>query len=668
MIFFPILYKFNAMKKTILLLLLVSQTVVFSQFPELAKTPPMGWNSWNAFALEINSKIVLAVADSMVSKGLAKAGYQYIVIDDGWQIDRDATGKIIVDSSRFPEGIKYLADYVHSKGLKFGIYTCCGTKTCGGRPGSYGYEAIDAQTYAEWGVDFIKEDWCFTDGLDTRTQYKIMSDAIRATGRPMVLSLCEWGVSSPWEWADGIGAMWRTTNDIQDCFDCVRNWGGMGWVPIMEKNANLAPFAGPGHWNDPDMLEVGNQSLTPVECRSHFSMWCMLAAPLIAGNNISTMNNTIRDILTAPEIIAIDQDPLGVQGTRVRNDSGLQVWQKPLSDGSIAVALLNLTQSSAQIRVSLEEIGFVKGVKSSMRDLWEQIDLPEITDVYQTDVEAHSVVVVKIKGKKAPVSVLKFDQPSVELNKNNHKLITLTVLPSVTPVTITSSDEDIVSVRITGVNTYRLYAKNEGTCTINAATSNGKLKTSCSVLVLPSDIPSPWKFDDIKDNKASANYENGVYTIEGGGTDIWGAIDQFAFLSRESSEDSSISARIISLTNTDPWAKTGLMFRESTASNSKFVLLAVTPGNGLTLQWRDATGGSCDKMDFEAPDLPVYLKLTKNGKTFSAYKSSDGKNWELLGKKALNDSISEKYRIGMAVCSHTSHLLNQSEFDNISME
>ena len=332
----------HIMKKLFLFLLAITQITVYAQFPEFAKTPPMGWNSWNAFGLNINSKIVMAVADSMVSKGLAAAGYKYIVIDDGWQIGRDKNGKIIADSSKFPEGIKYLADYVHSKGLKFGIYTCCGTKTCGGRPGSYGYETIDAKTYAEWGVDFVKEDWCYTDGLDTRTQYKKMSDALKASGRKILLSICEWGTTSPWEWGNGIGVMWRTTNDIQDCYDCVRNWGGMGFIPILDKNANLAPFAGPGHWNDPDMLEVGNNALTPIECRSHFAMWCMLAAPLIAGNNISTMNDTIKNILTAPEIIAVDQDSLGIQGTRISDNSGLQVWQKPLKDGSVAVALLNV--------------------------------------------------------------------------------------------------------------------------------------------------------------------------------------------------------------------------------------------------------------------------------------------------------------------------------------
>jgi alpha-galactosidase len=655
------------MKKTLASLLFVIPIAVFCQFPELAKTPPMGWNSWNAFALDINSKIVKAVADSMISKGLAAAGYQYIVIDDGWQISRDKNGKIIADSSRFPEGIKYIADYVHSKGLKFGIYTCCGTKTCGGRPGSYGYEAIDAKTYAEWGVDYIKEDWCFTDGLDTRTQYKIMSDAIKATGRPMLLSLCEWGVSSPWEWANGVGVMWRTTSDIIDCFDCTYNWGGAGWSKLLERNVDLAPYAGPGHWNDPDMLEVGNKALSPTECRSHFAMWCMLAAPLIAGNNISTMNNTIKEILTAPEIIAIDQDPLGIQGTRVRNNSGLQVWQKPLKDGSVAVALLNLTSSSAPMFFTLEEVGLRKGVASNIRDLWNRKDLAAVTDTFKTEVEPHGAVVVKIKGIKAPISILKFDQASIDLNKGNHKLIRLNVVPSVTPISVSSSNDQLLSLSMSGVNSYKIYALKEGNCTIKAATNDGTLTASCNIQILPSNLPAPWKLDDINDNKASAFFENGVFTIEGGGNDIWGAGDQFAFVHSEAAKDGYISERILSQTNSDPWAKTGLMFRETIARNSMFVMLCVTPGNGISLQWRDSTGGICDKKGFNKTTLPVYLKLTKNGTTFKAYKSSDGNQWELLGEYTVRRAFAEHYMVGMEVLSHSSHMLNESKIDQVKI-
>jgi alpha-galactosidase len=656
------------MKKIIILLFLLAQTTLYGQFPELAQTPPMGWNSWNAFALNINSTIVKSVADSMVSKGLAAAGYQYIVIDDGWQIARDKDGRIVADPVRFPEGIKYLADYVHSKGLKFGIYTCCGTQTCGGRPGSFGYETIDAKTYAEWGVDFIKEDWCFTDGLDTRTQYKKMSDAIKATGRPMLLSLCEWGTTSPWEWGKGIGAMWRTTNDIQDCFDCVKNWGGMGFIPILEKNINLAPYAGPGHWNDPDMLEVGNQALTTRECRSHFALWCMLAAPLITGNNLSTMNDTIRDILTAPEIIAIDQDPLGIQGTRIKNNDGLQVWQKQLKDGSRAVALLNVTKSKARMSVTLEEIGFQKGIASSVRDVWNRKDLPAITNIFKTEVESHGVVVVKIKGKKGTVSKLMFEHSSITIHKGNHQLVQLSVLPSTTPLTVTSSNETILSLSLAGVNTYKISALQEGVCTLKASTTDGTLSTSCSVRIVPQNIPAPWKWIDIKDHKASAVYENGVFTIEGGGGDIWGASDQFAFLYREVENDNSISARIISQTNTDPWAKTGLMFRESTAPQSVFVMLCATPGNGISLQWRETNGGTCAKKDLGAVSLPVYLKLSKRGSKFFAYRSMDGKQWDTVGDLPLNNVCTEKYLSGMEVAAHNINMLNLSKFDKVVVE
>jgi hypothetical protein len=461
--------------------------------------------------------------------------------------------------------------------------------------------------------------------------------------------------------------MWRTTNDIQDCFDCVRNWGGAGWVPILEKNVNLAPFAGPGHWNDPDMLEVGNHSLNPTECRAHFSMWCMLAAPLMAGNNLSTMNDTIRDILTAPELIAIDQDPLGVQGTRLRNENGLQVWQKPLSDGSVAVALLNVTESPAPMYVSLKEIGFTKGKESSIRDLWKKKDLDAISDTFKTVVETHGVVVVKITGEKAPISVLKFNQPLIEMNQGNHKLITLTVIPSITPINLTSSNKDIISFEIAGVNKYRLTARSEGECTINATTYDDKKSTSCKVKVIPSNIPAPWKFDDIDDNKASATFHNGIFTIEGGGNDIWGAKDQFAFLHRNVSGNSFISAQVLSMTNTDPWAKTGLMFRESAAPNSKFVMICLTPGNGISMQWRETTGYSSSKKDFDADETPLFLKLSKSDSTFIASKSTDGSGWKQLGQITLNQPFAEDYLVGLEVLSHTSHMLNTSKFDKVKV-
>ena len=333
----------------------------------LARTPPMGWNSWNKFALNINETIIKKVADSIVAKGLKDAGYTYVIIDDGWSAGRDKNGILLADKSKFPSGMKALADYVHSKGLKLGMYTDVGDKTCGGYAGSLNYEKLDATTFAGWGVDYLKEDWCNTTGLDAQTQYKIMSDALIASGRPILFSLCEWGLSSPWQWAKGVGNMWRATADIADCWDCTAG-NLLGWTVILEQIVNLSPYAGPGHWNDPDMLEVGNSGLTLNESRSLFSMRCMLAEPLIAGNDITTMDNSIKEILTAPEIVAIDQDSLGVQATRIRNAGSLQVWQKPLKDGSIAVSLLNLSATDNSMLVTWNDIGLVAG-NATVRDL-----------------------------------------------------------------------------------------------------------------------------------------------------------------------------------------------------------------------------------------------------------------------------------------------------------
>ena len=251
------------------------------------------------------------------------------------------------------------------------------------------------------------------------------------------------------------------------------------------------------------------------------------------------------------------------------------------------------------------------------------------------------MVVVKIKGEKAPVSNLKFETASVKIHKGNHKFIQLSVLPSYTPLVVNSSDEKILTLSLAGVNTYKLTALKEGRCVIKASASGGKLSALCKVEVLPPGVPSPWKLDDIKDNKASAVYKNGTFSVEGGGADIWGSIDQFAFVNKEASGDNFISARIVSQENTDTWAKAGLMFRDNTEPNSAFVMLCVTPANGISLQWRGAQGEACEKKDFSAVSLPVYFKISKKGSAFSAYKSADGKQWDLLGDVTLNDTFPE---------------------------
>ncbi|HEU4869703.1 MAG TPA: alpha-galactosidase [Pyrinomonadaceae bacterium] len=363
----------------------------------LAKTPPMGWNSWNKFACNVSEKLIKEMADAMVSSGMRDAGYIYLVIDDCWQIDRDAQGNILPDPQRFPSGMKALADYIHSKGLKFGLYSDAGTLTCQKRPGSRGYEFQDARQYAAWDVDYLKYDWCSTSTQNAPASYSIMRDALLKAGRPIVFSICEWGTAKPWLWAKDVGNLWRTTGDIQDCWDCKRDWGGMGVVHILDLQDGLESYAGPGHWNDPDMLEVGNGGMTTTEYRSHFSLWCLLASPLMAGNDLRSMSPEIKEILTNKEVIAIDQDPLGMQGRRVKRNGDREVWSKQLADGGRAVVLFNRSAKETEISVSWTDIGYPQTLAANVRDLWAHKDLGQLTGSFSATVPSHGVVMVTIK-------------------------------------------------------------------------------------------------------------------------------------------------------------------------------------------------------------------------------------------------------------------------------
>lgn len=380
-----------------IMLCAVSLTNAYSLDNGLARTPPMGWNSWNKFACDVNEQLIREMADAMVTSGMKDAGYVYLVIDDCWQIDRDAQGNILPDPQRFPSGMKALADYVHSRGLKFGLYSDAGTLTCQKRPGSRGYEFQDARQYAVWGVDYLKYDWCSTGTQNAPASYSIMRDALLKAGRPIVFSICEWGTSKPWLWAKDVGNLWRTTGDIQDCWDCKRDWGGMGVVHILDLQDGLESYAGPGHWNDPDMLEVGNGGMTITEYRAHFSLWCILAAPLMAGNDLRNMTNEVKEILTNREVIAVDQDSLGMQGRRVKRDGDREVWAKQLADGGRAVVLFNRGPKSQEISVSWTEIGYPQQVAAQVRDLWAHKDLGKLTGKFSAEVPSHGVVMVTVK-------------------------------------------------------------------------------------------------------------------------------------------------------------------------------------------------------------------------------------------------------------------------------
>lgn len=354
------------------------------KFDHLATTPQMGWNSWNKFACEVNEQLIRETADALVSTGLRDAGYQYVNVDDCWQGERDARGFIQADAKRFPSGMKALADYVHAKGLKFGLYSDAGWKTCGGRPGSRGHEFQDAQTYAEWGVDYLKYDWCFTDGLKAEGAYMTMSEALRAAGRPVLFSLCEWGNSQPWTWASKLGHSWRTTGDIFNCFDCIEDrgdWKAYGVLQILDMQQNLRQHAGPGHWNDPDMLEVGN-GMPEHQDRAHFSAWAMLAAPLIAGHDVRHTSPQTLAILGNRAVIAVNQDALGVQGWRHAARDGVEFWFKPLTGGDWAFMALNRNRTPRDIAfdwaaeavrddLSGRDAAF-SGTRYVWRDLWQQ--------------------------------------------------------------------------------------------------------------------------------------------------------------------------------------------------------------------------------------------------------------------------------------------------------
>ena len=349
------------MKKSVLLVVaaLLFISVSAQKFEQLAKTPPMGLNSWNKFGCNVSEVMIMGIADAMVSSGMKDAGYQYIVIDDCWQVSRDETGEIVVDKDRFPHGMKYVADYVHSKGLKFGIYSCAGSRTCAGRPGGLGHEYQDARTYAAYGVDYLKYDWCNSSTQEAKSSYANMRDALYKAGRPIVFSLCEWGQNKPWEWASTVGQLWRTTGDISD------NWNSM--IGIFDKQKDLARYAGPSGWNDPDMLEVGNGGMTFEEYKTHFSLWCMLAAPLLAGNDLATITPETKSILMNKEMIAVNQDTLGVQATCYRDNGDYQIWVKGLSNNEKAICLLNKGDEKKTVLVDFSLLAQIRTMNRRFR-------------------------------------------------------------------------------------------------------------------------------------------------------------------------------------------------------------------------------------------------------------------------------------------------------------
>jgi alpha-galactosidase len=383
----------------ILAILVLNASLTCAQAPMMAPTPPMGWSTWNHFHHDISDAMVRAQADAMVSSGMRDASYVYVNIDGGWQGTRDAAG-VLHPLSSFPD-MKALGDYIHSKGLKFGLYSGPGPTSCGGAPTSFGYEAQDAKMFADWGVDFLKYDLCSfrtimkqESGGDVaksdaimKAAYEKMHEDLVATGRPILFSLCQYGWGEVWTWGPDVGAsMWRTSGDISDSYD------RMALIGFGE--AGLSAYAGPGHWNDPDFLEVGNAGMTADEQRTHFSLWAMLAAPLIAGNDLTTMTAETKSILMNKEVIAVDQDPLGKQGDRAYAAGPLEVWTKPLAGEAMAVALFNRLTGATQMTLRLKDV--VWHGPAVARDLCTHAEVGKLNEETTFNVPAHGVMMLRL--------------------------------------------------------------------------------------------------------------------------------------------------------------------------------------------------------------------------------------------------------------------------------
>jgi alpha-galactosidase len=382
---------FRRLSFPLLVALLLSGTA-FAQQPGLARTPPMGWNSWNHFRINITDGIIRAQADSLVKSGMKNVGYVYVVIDGGWEGFHDEAGNFHPDPQKFPD-MKALVDYIHGLELKVGIHTTPGPKTCAGREGSYGHEKQDAETFAKWGIDFVKYDWCTAGQVyqpdQMQAAYKKFADALAATGRQILLSLCQYGMQDVWKWGASIGAqMWRTTNDIQD------NYYQMMFIGLGQNG--LEKYAGPGHWNDPDMLEVGNGKMKEEEYRTHMTLWCILAAPLFAGNDVTNMSPVTLEILTNEEVIAVDQDAAGVQGHRVWQEGPTEIWIKPLADGSKAVAAFNREPRPMEVPLNFTELSLPAAIRA--RDLWAHKDLGNFQQTMTITVPGHGSVLLKVKA------------------------------------------------------------------------------------------------------------------------------------------------------------------------------------------------------------------------------------------------------------------------------
>lgn len=479
----------------------------------LAKTPPMGFNDWNAFGCDVDEQLITQTADLFVSSGLKAAGYRYVNIDDCWQTKtRDAAGHLVPDPVKFPHGMSYVTDYIHSKGLEAGIYEDAGTQTCAGYPGSLGHETTDAQDFADWGFDYLKYDNCNnqSDGslADYQARYTAMGDALKATGRPIVYSLCEWGVNDPASWAGDIGNLWRTTGDIND------SWGSL--KGIIEENAPLAYAAHPGAWNDPDMLEVGNGGMTDTEYKTHFSLWSVMAAPLLIGTDLREATPATMAIYLNQDVIAVDQDRLGVQGQVIAQRDGTKVFSKPLANGDRAVALYNSTDAARTVSTTTAQAGLPRSAGYTLKDLWSK-RTTETAGTISASVPAHGTVLYRVKANPswstyAPATAL--STSSANASSGTELALSAGSTAAMTTTVTNSGKDPLHALRVTA------SAPAGWTVTPTGSWTRATLGTNQSFAV-------DWKVT------APAGAALGSYTLPVTATYQWGARNRVATLTHD---------------------------------------------------------------------------------------------------------------------------------------
>lgn len=659
----------------------------------LARTPPMGWNDWNAFHCDVSEALVQETADFFVSSGMREAGYEFVNIDDCWALpQRDGEGNLVPNPAKFPNGIQAVADYVHARGLKFGIYATAGTHTCNaadGFPGSLYHEFEDAALFASWGVDYLKYDNCNNQGIPAVVRYTAMGEALAATGRPIVYSICNWGQENPWEWGPSTGNLWRTTGDISD------SYGSM--VGIFHRNATLAAHAGPGGWNDPDMLEVGNGGMSPLEYRTHFSLWAEMAAPLLAGTDLRRASAETMAILLNPEVIAVDQDPLGMQGVPIASAGGHWVLAKPLATGNLAVVLFNENDVAASIEATAEQLGLSTSRAYTMRNLWHHATT-ESAGIIGAGVAAHEAAMFRVAPTEhfhsvPPQTGMNVSTDTTWLSGGETAAVAGTFtnygrasvghlalrLEAPTGWTVEAVDPAGLAELAGGHRRQALWRVTppplevpilHGWVTASASFRwrGRRLEDAAALNFQVMDPPQPpyRSFASSAGTSRFAQLDN-QFGIIAGGRDAWTSRDEYGaiYLAGIGGPQTVATVQVNSQERTSDWAKAGIMIRnaiDQPGSAAGYAILLVSPDHGYALQW-DANGdGFLDhSIGLGTTVYPSWLRLVREGDLFTGFYSTDGESWNLIGSANIA-SAAPSSDVGLFTTAHNGAAQGEVDF------